>query len=108
MFEELMKDLQGVGEVEQEVETPDPMFGESGNPVKEFSDLWETAANHFSDTSKSLDELSAKMDQSRRQTVPEITRKLQLLMFEATVLIRTMHKQLEKDEQCNESEKTKP
>lgn len=107
MFEELMKDLQ----VEQEVETPkstEHMFGESGDPVKEFSDLWETAANHFSDTSKSLDELSARMDQSRRQTVPEIMRKLQLLMFEATILIRTMHKQLEKDQKCNESEKTKP
>lgn len=102
-----MKDLQNVGP-ELDTEQVDTMFGESGDPVEEFQKLWETAANQFSSTSKSLDELSAKMDQSRRQTVPELMRKLQMLMFEATVLIRTMHKQIEKGQQvCEESEKTK-
>jgi hypothetical protein len=104
MFEALMKDLQNVPETaEPEAESG---FGESGDPVKEFQQLWETAANQFSATSKSLDELSARLDQSQRQTVPELMRTFRLLLMEATVLIRTLHKKIEKEQQvCKESEK---
>lgn len=72
-----------------------PAFGKTSDPVKEFQKLWETAAEQFAEQSKSLDELSARLDSSKRQTVPETLRQLQILMMEAIILTRTLHKKLE-------------
>jgi hypothetical protein len=103
MLENLADELHS----DEEVELPseEPSFGEQSNPIEEFQRLWETAANQFSEQSKSLDELSARLNPSKRQTIPEVLKQFQLLIVEALILTRTLHKKLEKELGCDELKK---
>lgn len=99
MLDELADELHE-GVPNEEIE-----FGTTSNPVEEFQKLWDTAANQFSEQSKSLDELSARLNPSERKTIPEVMRQLQLLVVEALILTRTLHKKLEKGLGCDELKK---
>lgn len=101
MLDELSKELQSEPKTEEEV-----LFGTTSDPVEEFNKLWETAASQFVEQSKSLDELSSRLNQSKRMTVPEAVKQLHLLTAQTYILVKTLHKKLEQEvAECDESTK---